>query len=67
MSKVTVYRFKLFTGAGEYEISRRMATRESIERTPRLELMDGSGMEVDCADVDGNGMTASNCVAGSRL
>ena len=57
MSKVKVYQFKRYDiNTDQYVVSRRMATREAIERLGAV-VISGTAAEVDGAHLDGDGMT----------
>lgn len=63
MRKVKVHRFKVFDGrTGEYVTSTRMATRQKIESSKTLVLIEGTEVEIDCARlIPGDNWTAENC------
>lgn len=62
MEKVTVHRFKGFDGTvGDYVISTRMATREKIEASKTLELIQETGVEINSERlIPGEGWTAEH-------
>ncbi len=58
MRTVLVYRWKTWNQqAGDYDISRRMATREAIERIKKLVILEGTATEVDSLLLNEEGMT----------
>jgi hypothetical protein len=58
MSIVTVFRFQKYDiVSNRMKTSRHMATRETIRALDReLEVIEGTGVEIDSARLDGNGM-----------
>jgi hypothetical protein len=62
MAEVTVYRFKSFDGAsGEHVNSTRMATRQKIDLSKTLTLIEGSGVEIEvCHLLPGEEWTAEH-------
>jgi hypothetical protein len=64
MRTVTVYRFKKYDPNTDQEvISQSMGTREAISRVGReLVIIEDSGVEVDEALLDGNGMIDAKSV-----
>ena len=59
MPMVTVYKYKTydFTQPGEWALSRRMATREFIEKC-KGSIIHNTSVELDSSLVDSNGQTA---------
>jgi len=60
MSIVTVYRFQKYDpNSDQKKVSPFMAARETIGRLGECEVIEGTGVEIDRAGLDGNGMISA--------